>query len=95
MRCPRESIQEQDDMAAASEACLRRSPLLLECQIHCEFVNGILTLRGFVPNYSSKHVAQSLAKRIDGVQRVSNRLEVMPVPVGAGVGDDGSWPSAS
>lgn len=44
--------------------------------IHCDFEDGVATLRGRVPSYYLKQVAQSLVSTVDGVERVENEVEV-------------------
>ena len=39
---------------------------------------GVITLSGEVPVYNARHAAEEVAKRVHGVQRVINRIEVMP-----------------
>jgi len=51
--------------------------------VSCEFHEGVLTLRGRVPSYYLKQMAQSLADRIPGVVELDNQLEVgLPQPPG-------------
>jgi hypothetical protein len=44
--------------------------------VGCTFESGVLHLRGCVPTYYLKQVAQSLVVDLDGVLRVNNQLEV-------------------
>lgn len=48
------------------------------CAISCTFQEGTLTLRGRVPTYYMKQVAQTLVAKLDEVHRIDNRLEVLP-----------------
>ncbi len=45
-------------------------------QISCEFHDGVLTLRGLVPTFHLKQVAQTLIRRLEGVGEINNRLAV-------------------
>jgi osmotically-inducible protein OsmY len=45
-------------------------------QIACEYHEGVLTLRGIVSSYFMKQMAQSAIQSINGVEEISNRLEV-------------------
>ena len=45
--------------------------------VSCSFHEGVLTLRGHVPSYYLKQLAQSLAFDLEGVQELNNRLEVV------------------
>jgi len=73
--------RDDDDVAAAAEACLAKSPSFAECSISCRCREGTLTLRGRVPRYSLKYAARRLVEGIDGVRNVHNQLEVMPLPL--------------
>jgi osmotically-inducible protein OsmY len=44
--------------------------------VGCAFDSGVLHLRGRVPSYYLKQVAQSLVVDLEGVRQVINRLEV-------------------
>ena len=39
----------------------------------CEFHEGVLTLRGRVPSFYLKQVAQELIRRLDGAEEVNNQ----------------------
>ncbi len=45
-------------------------------QVSCEMDDGVLTLRGRVPSYYLKQVAQAAVSRANGVRRIENRIEV-------------------
>jgi osmotically-inducible protein OsmY len=49
-------------------------------QIACEYHEGVLTLRGVVSSYFMKQMAQSAIQSINGVEAISNRLEVLYPP---------------
>lgn len=70
----------EDNVAAAAEACLEKSPSFAGCGISCRFREGTLTLRGRVSRHSLKYCAQVVVERIDGVRNVDNQLEIMPFP---------------
>ena len=44
--------------------------------ISCEFRDGVLTLRGSLPSYYLKQVAQEAVVATEGVERVENHIEV-------------------
>jgi osmotically-inducible protein OsmY len=44
--------------------------------VRCAFRSGVLVLRGQVPSYFLKQVAQSAMTGLEGVQRVVNRIDV-------------------
>ena len=45
--------------------------------IACDYRDGVLTLRGRLPSYYLKQVAQETVARIAGVQRIDNQIEVL------------------
>jgi hypothetical protein len=45
--------------------------------VDCCFQNGVLTLRGRVPSFYLKQMAQSLLANIEGVDRIDNRVDVV------------------
>ena len=56
---------------------LRQSPYpQLACGVSCREHEGVLTLRGRLPRYYLKQMAQELARRVEGVELVVNRIEV-------------------
>lgn len=67
-RCGHETSVEQR-LGASGYLALRR--------IDCACEDGVLSLRGCVPTYYLKQVAQSIAGTVDGVRRVDNRIEVV------------------
>jgi hypothetical protein len=48
--------------------------------VGCTFESGVLHLRGCVPTYYLKQVAQSVVVDLEGVLRVNNQLEVFCQP---------------
>ena len=70
------SIQaERELVKREAEARLRRSSYREVRGVTCEFHEGVLTLRGHLPSFYLKQVAQSLVYGIDGVEEINNRLE--------------------
>jgi osmotically-inducible protein OsmY len=58
------------------ESALDQSPFLSKRTMRFEANEGHVTLRGQVGSYFQKQMAQEAVRRIDGVQRVDNHLEV-------------------
>jgi hypothetical protein len=56
---------------------LRGNPYLALKNISCEWRDGALTLRGCLPSYYLKQLAQSVASRVPGVGRLENKIEVV------------------
>ena len=46
-------------------------------QIECEYRDGVLTLRGRVPSFYLKQMAQTVLKEINGVERIDNQVDVV------------------
>jgi osmotically-inducible protein OsmY len=45
--------------------------------VDCCFQNGVLTLRGRVPSFYLKQMAQSVLANLEGVDRIDNRVDVV------------------
>jgi hypothetical protein len=45
--------------------------------VSCEYHAGVLTLRGCLPSYYLKQMAQTAVARLDGVERIVNEIEVV------------------
>lgn len=72
-------LARQDAIRKAAEYRLHDSSYAALRLVKCDFHEGVLTLRGEVPSYHQKQVAQSLVQALDEVLEVNNRLEVIPV----------------
>ncbi len=69
-----------DVVATAAESRLLKSSYVELRRVSCEFHEGVITLRGRVPRYYLKQVAQNLVGRPEGVVEVDNQLNVGPPP---------------
>jgi hypothetical protein len=67
----REIIQEEAHML------LQESPYRELWDVACDFQGGVLTLRGRVPSYFLKQVAQTIVFVMERVETINNRLEVI------------------
>jgi osmotically-inducible protein OsmY len=65
------------DLADQAEHALRSSPYLALRNVSCEWQDGVLTLRGCLPTYYLKQVAQAVVARLDGVRQVVNEIDVV------------------
>jgi len=65
-----ETIEQQ--LAATGYTALRR--------IKCQVDDGVVELRGSVPSYYLKQVAQTAVLRLSDIRQVHNRLEVAVAP---------------
>ena len=61
----------------SAENCLRHNPYLALKNVQCDFHEGVLTLRGCLPTYYLKQMAQAVVGPISGIHRVVNEIEVM------------------
>jgi osmotically-inducible protein OsmY len=55
---------------------LRRKAYLALRHVSCNYQNGVLVLRGRLPSYYLKQVAQEAVGRLAGVDRVENQIRV-------------------
>ncbi len=64
------------EILEAAQAALRRSAYTELRSVSCDFSGGVLTLRGRVPTYYLKQLAQVSVADVPGVVEIHNRLEV-------------------
>jgi osmotically-inducible protein OsmY len=60
-----------------AEQRLRSNPYLSLKNISSEYLDGVLVLRGYVPTYYLKQMAQEVVTGLEGVERIDNQIEVM------------------
>jgi osmotically-inducible protein OsmY len=60
-----------------SEGCLRRHPYGALKSVSCDCRDGVLVLRGCLPSYYLKQVAQEVVARLEGVRRIDNQIQVV------------------
>ena len=63
-------------MAEAANECLRSSPYRALRAISCECDQSVLLLRGRLPSFYHKQLAQEAVARVGGVSQVVNDIEV-------------------
>ena len=56
---------------------LQNSPYLDFSSLSCETKGGCVVLRGVVPSYFEKQMAQESLRSIEGIQEILNELEVL------------------
>lgn len=71
-----EASKERLAVSSEAQSRLRMSAYRALHFVSCEFHEGVLSLRGRVPSYYLKQVAQTLICQVEGVGQVNNRLEV-------------------
>lgn len=64
-------------IAEGAESCLRGNPYLALKNVSCEYCEGVLTLRGCLPSYYLKQMAQAAVSRVAGGARIVNQIEVI------------------
>ncbi len=60
-----------------AEGCLRRNPYLALKNVACDWRDGVLVLRGCLPSYYLKQVAQEVVARLEGVAGIENEIQVV------------------
>jgi osmotically-inducible protein OsmY len=70
-----------------AERRLRSNPYLALKNVSCDSLDGgVLILRGCVPSYYLKQIAQQAVASLDGIERIDNQIEVvspvLPYPKG-------------
>ena len=63
-------------VVALAESKLREGHYLALREVTCQFCEGVLILRGRVPSFYLKQVAQTVVRNIEEVAPIDNRLEV-------------------
>ncbi len=72
-----QSAYAQANIAELAERCLRSNPYLALRIVGCDCQQGVLVLRGCLPSYYLKQLAQEAVAHLDGVKRIDNRIEVL------------------
>ncbi|MCA9132046.1 MAG: BON domain-containing protein [Planctomycetales bacterium] len=58
------------------DSAIRGNPHLTRHQVFCQEESGIVVLHGRVGSFFQKQMAQETLKRLEGVEKVINELEV-------------------
>jgi osmotically-inducible protein OsmY len=72
-------------IAEGAETRLRSNSYLALKNVTCDFRDGVLTLRGCLPTYYLKQMAQTAVARMEGVQRIVNEIVVVASPGRSGI----------
>jgi osmotically-inducible protein OsmY len=64
-------------VAELGKARLAACPYHALRSVICEFRHGILTLRGRLPTFFHKQMAQEVVNGLNGVSQIVNQIEVM------------------
>jgi osmotically-inducible protein OsmY len=70
-------ISTSQQIVEGAENCLRHNSYLALKNVRCDFHEGALILRGCLPTYYLKQVAQQTVSRLEGVDRIVNEIEVV------------------
>jgi hypothetical protein len=65
-----------DDLRAAALALLRSSAYAALRRLRCEVTEAVVIVRGVLPSYYLKQMAQTILLRLDGIRGVMNLVEV-------------------
>ncbi len=71
------SVADNDSFVEVCLAeCFRSNGLFKSGEVCCDHCEGVVVLRGRVHSFHQKQMAQELARKVDGVKIVVNRLLV-------------------
>ena len=65
------------EISETARARLRKNSHTSLQRLSCDFEQGVLTLRGRLPSFYCKQLAQVVVSGIDGVTRVVNEAQVV------------------
>ena len=65
------------DVTETARDRLRHSPYVPLRSLCCDFESGGLVLRGRLPNFHHKQLAQETVRRLAGVRQIINEIEVI------------------
>ena len=78
----RQSPDPPTNLQAAAERALHNGPYPALKKLSCDYQGGVLVLRGCLPSYYLKQIAQEVvAHHLPGAGRLDNQIQVVPVPV--------------
>jgi osmotically-inducible protein OsmY len=69
-------VVEVDSIAEEAERVLSESAYPDLRRLRCDANEGVVTIRGRLPSFFLKQMAQTIVSRIDGVCRVNNQIKV-------------------
>ena len=76
----RAATSAERDLSEAVQSALRATGYLALRNLSVIVKGDLANLRGHVPSYHQKQVAQSVAQRVPGIARVVNSVEVLSIP---------------
>jgi osmotically-inducible protein OsmY len=66
-----------DRITRLAEERLQNSPYSALRTVSCEYYEGVLILRGRLPTYYLKQLAQEVMREMDGVLEIANQVHVV------------------
>jgi len=75
--CAEGAPEIRNPQADLAERCLRSNPFLALKNITCDLFDGVLVLRGCLPTYYLKQIAQEVVADLEGVESVDNQIQIM------------------
>ena len=73
---PLQTSLEPGTIGQLAERRLRESPYYFLRFLECRCEQGVVTLTGRVPHSQLRLFAESIVDRVEGVQRIVNRIEI-------------------
>ena len=67
----------ENSLATRISSAIQNNPHLGHRKLHFETREGCVVLRGTVKTYYQKQMAQEALRRLEGVERIENNLEVV------------------
>ncbi len=67
---------ESGDRGEEVAKALRENNVRFSRCVTCEYYEGLVILRGIVPSYYLKQIAQTVASKVPAIEQVDNRIEV-------------------
>ncbi len=67
--------QRQARVTELAERRLRSHPYLALYSVSCDYLDGVLVLRGCLPTYYHKQVAQEVVAPLEAVEHIDNQIE--------------------
>ena len=69
-------VVHKDGVAETAHARLVASLYANVRQVSCSYDDMVLTLRGWLPSFYEKQIAQEAVRNVSGVRRIVNEIEV-------------------
>ncbi len=76
MESATDQTQASHELRQRVDSAIKGNPHLTRHRVFCQEESGIVVLHGRVGSFFQKQMAQETLKRLDGVERVINELQV-------------------